>query len=202
MTRRQTPQEKKQLEYDRDRYVDAEYPHLLRKRWPKKKAAVSRRERRRAERLVSGLRNLPADVVVETGEDAGITAEHVRSTRMPHALWKSGIRTVRERVADRVEKRARTAGFNLFKQPYDAALHRAPFAAFLASVVKGPPASTTSKVRAAHWARVLDPAPLHGERDQPWRERRREWTQAFFRDEPQWETWLREWIAACTPEPG
>jgi hypothetical protein len=201
MPRRLTPQEKKRMEYDRDRYVDAEYPHLLRKRWPKKKAAVSRRDRRRGERLVAELRNRPADEVVDAGDEAGITARAAHRTLTPHALRKSGVKTVRERLADRAESRQRKTGFNFFREPYDAARHQKPFAAYLASIVAGPPSGDGSRARAAHLARVLDPTPMDPRTDR-WRETRRLWMHAFFRDEPEWDARLRAWIDACLADAG
>jgi len=167
---RRTPQEKKRLEYDRDRYVEAENPHLFRKGWPKKKALASRRERRRGERLLEGLRNLPAEAVVEHAEDAALTASHAAHAQPGRWLAKQGVLTVRQRVAHRTARRVEQTGFNFFKQEYDSAAHRKDFAAFLTSVVVG--GGPGSDALAAHLGRLLDPA-LRDPRTDAWRQSRR-----------------------------
>ena len=53
--RRRTPYLKKQNEYDKDRYVYAEYPHVFRRSWPKKKACVHRKERHQIRALTQKL---------------------------------------------------------------------------------------------------------------------------------------------------
>jgi hypothetical protein len=191
--RRRTPQEKKRLEYDRDRFVEAENPHLFRKGWPKKKARTSRRDRRRAERLLEGIRNRPADAVVEHADDVALTAEHVGSVRPGRSLWKAGILTVRERVAHRKLQRVNRTGFHFFSRDYESAEHRKPFAAFLASLVAG--AGPGSDAMAEHLADLLD-GRVHNPYTDHWRLRRRAWLRAFFRDEQEWEPRLRKWLDA------
>ena len=190
---RRTPQEKKRLEYDRDHYVEAERPHLFRNTWPKKKAHANRRDRRRAERLLEGLRNLPADFVVAHADDSALTAEHVANAHPRRALWKAGVRSLRERVARRNASWARRVGYNFFMTPYSSALHREPFAAFLDSVVAG--AGPGSASLAAALADALEPA-VHAPWVNDWRHGRRAWLLAFFRDEPTWEPRLRSWLDA------
>jgi hypothetical protein len=188
---RLTPQEKKRLAYERDHVVQSEYTHLARKGRPKWKAMGSRSARRRADGLVKGLGNRPADAVLEEAETEGLTAEHIRSVRSPIRYWRHGVLTLREHVADRARKRLWSAAFDFFGKRYDPAEHRTRFANYLASLVAG--SGEGSRAMAAFLANVLNPEPRHDTMD--WRRRRRgDWLRAFFRDEPQWEPRLRAWM--------
>ena len=188
---RLTPQQKKRLAYERDHVTQSEYPHLARKGRPKWKAIASRTARRRADRLVEGLNNRPADAVLEEADMEGLTAAYVRDARSSTLYWRHAVFTLRQHVEDRKKNRLWVSAVRMFGQAYDSARHQVPFGAYLTTLVSG--AGEGSREMAAFLADVLDPEPRHDIMD--WRRRRRgEWLRAFLRDRPDWEPRLRAWI--------
>jgi hypothetical protein len=184
LKRKRTPQEKKALSYEKDYIVEAEYPHLFRRSWPRKKRGVNRRERRKAQQQLTHL-NLQHDE-----EDlAEVPAKPVRHRK----IYRWGPIRLKEAVQYRLEGRARRVGWNFFKQPYSSQKHRVPFIAFLRTLL-----ADTKSEHAREVARTLSLVfvPPVDRRAWAWGGPQKwAWLQAFFRDEPEWEPRLRAWIA-------
>lgn len=191
---RLTPQQKKKLEYERDLHRDANVPHAYRRIRPMLKAVASRADRRRAERLLDGLRNGPTESVIGRAEDDALTAVRFAHAGRTENFWPRPVISVRERVERRIAGKANIAAWHFFDAPYDPAAHRDAFTGFLDSVVNG--SGAYARAMAEILSDALDPdsmeslapyhrnvAAAHGA-----------WLRAFFRDEPAWEPRLRAWI--------
>jgi len=92
---RLSPQAKKRLSLTRDRIVDAKYPKVFRKNWPRKKARAERSFRRSVKQA---LRN--PDL-----ENAGEIA--LRFRRESVKKWPGSVRTLAGAIAERRRKRAK-----------------------------------------------------------------------------------------------
>jgi hypothetical protein len=178
-----TPQQKKELEYDKDHYVIAEYPHGFRKSWPKKKRFSNQAFRHKVAQALSHLQR-PTDAEEVESEARGIARKRLRH--------KWGVVPLRERVAIRLQRRRARLAASFFSAPYLARRDRGPFAAFLDALM------TEKSGEAAIHARIikgwLGPAP----RVQPWPHHiaPQDWLKPFFEDEPHYEARLSEWIEA------
>jgi hypothetical protein len=90
MRRRQTPPEKKRLDYEEQIRPLLDAPHAFRKNWAKNKARVNR-----------GTRHLAAAMVRESmkrNEVEDLTAEAVKRVRKGRDIKKSYVMSLRERV--------------------------------------------------------------------------------------------------------
>jgi hypothetical protein len=191
MKRRSTPPEKKALAYKKDHIIGAEYPQAFRRKWPRKRALASRRERRRVRQLLH-------DVTAphQSAQRADFPLRPIRrqivrkwhGSAIPLGIW----------VRQRTELRASRTAWNFFKQPYHANQHRDRFSAFLAMLTAAVSPQT------AAIAQVFDQV-LSAPQRAVWRnnilhiDRRYTWLTAFFADESAWEARLRTWIAAHAP---
>lgn len=194
MDRRPTPQEKKRLDYERQHFPHAEYPHAYRKSRPRKKAFDRRKTRRRAERLVRGVTGDAAEVLARA-DDESLTEAHVRRARRGSWFHKAPLRTLRERVRDGLATRELVDGRTRFRRAYDPA-KRSAYEAFLTARMRG--RTERTRALAAHFRALLDPPAPHdiGQwRGTPMFEKR-QWLEGFLRDAPEWEGRLRRWIEA------
>ena len=73
--RRKTPYEKKQDEYDKDRFAHAEYPHLFRRAKPRKKKGVNRNERRKVREIIHR--------AVEVGAEESVSVPLIETVAKP-----------------------------------------------------------------------------------------------------------------------
>jgi hypothetical protein len=173
--RRRSPPEKKQLAYERDHPTYAEYPHALRRTWPKKKAIAQRSFRRRVK------------LALATGHDRALA--DVRRDGM--RKWSPP--SLDECVRDKLHGRAYRIAYNFFKRPYVSEIHREPFTRFLEALME----ERRGKARDHACAMALN---LHGgSRWSRWASRR-EWLERFFADEPEMCDLLTSWIAALAVE--
>jgi hypothetical protein len=132
--------------------------------------------------------------VDQEGRADRVAAELAKPRRKVVRKW--GVITIRERVAEALEKRRRTIGWNFFKQPYTSEAHRERFVDFLEALVQERDGEGRHHARTmAFW---LPGAPrLPGYRGA---ERNRQWLAQFFRDEPAWEGRLKAWISSFSEE--
>lgn len=98
-------------------------------------------------------------------------------------------------VEGRRQRRIDFVAANYFKTAYRAELHRAPFAAFLASLVAGRGPGSIALAR--RFGELLGEGTRAGAPA---------WLEAFLRDEPAWRPRLAAWVGALSapvgPEPG
>ena len=99
MKTRKTPSEKKQLDYDEQIRPYLEAPHAFRKNWPKKKSRANRRTRHLADALIRGS--------VKSDDVEDLTVSAVKNVRKGRDIRKSQVVTLRQRVKDNREARAR-----------------------------------------------------------------------------------------------
>jgi hypothetical protein len=104
-----SPQQKKQLEYDKDHFTFSESPHAFSKQWRRKKTHLSRQYRRRSEELLAPAKpQISADDAERVVGD--LTIGHLKYSITRKPLRKSSTVTVGEKVQLKLEKRAQTAG--------------------------------------------------------------------------------------------
>jgi len=180
--KRRTPQEQKRLRYTKDHVVLAEYPHLFRKSWPKKKAGRNQVYRRKVRQAL----------IISPGEtpDAQVLQSEAQTIRRkPILRW--GAVSLQERVAIKLRIRRSRLGWDFFTRPYSTARDREHFVAFLTALTAGK--SNESAKYALVVSEWIDPS---SEPQSPWLKvaEKRQWLRAFFRDEPEWEARLRNWI--------
>lgn len=96
--RRKSPQRKKQESYDNDYRPLMENPHAFRQKWAKKKARANRRMR--------------AEVRGMSSHDAlELTAAQIKTAKcVVPKIVKSYVMTLRERIENNKQNRARRAG--------------------------------------------------------------------------------------------
>ena len=182
------PYTEKALDYERQRRVG--YPQRFRNSWPRKLARIERAHRRGTAQALRQATGRP-DV------DAGDQAEHAvrTSPRKRAGSWSWGSPTLGQHVEWTLANRLDRTAWNFFKDPYDSASHRAPFAAFLAAVTSG--GGRHGAELAARAAAILAPRP--GPRC-PGIDDRAAWLAAFLRDEPAWRGRLDAWIEATATD--
>lgn len=114
-------------------------------------------------------------------------------------LTKWGSASLARWVEGRLDNRVLRTAWNYFKTAYDAPKHRAPFVAFLTSLVGG----RSDGALARHFEALLGPieepnaAPHYGGRWPPAADSIRHWLAAFFLDEPEWRARLAAWAREC-----
>jgi hypothetical protein len=193
-----TPQEKKRREYDWNHHTEAEHPHAFRKGWPRKKARANRRLRRRAAELVRSVGAGPAEEVMEAAEARAVTREHVRDSLDRTRVHKSGVFSLRERVARKRRARLFQPAQAFFYAAYSPDRDRERFAAYLESLVA---ARGEGAAELAAWLESVLAVPGSAP-ETAWLGRDRRWLCDFFADEPGWEPRLRAWIRSVLhPEP-
>jgi hypothetical protein len=122
---RKSPPEKKQLEYTRDHFTFAEYPHAFRKQWPLKKALVNRKFRRKSDELLAQAKcGMSSDEAERASRD--VTSAQINKSVTRQRLIKSGTVTVGERVERKLQKRKEAAGRRVkSRRKYDELLQKA-----------------------------------------------------------------------------
>jgi hypothetical protein len=187
---RKSPQQKKALAYKRDRRITAEYPHAFRRYWPLKKARANRKYRRQVALVLDDVKEQ-----VKLGDDEQFHVQSMPVHRNKVQKWEPDY-TLRQWVDSRLERRIERIAWNFFKQPYESALHRERFVNFISAVTQG--RSISSRKLAVHFGELLQPPEVEGYLEQwPMNNRKKRiclWLQAFFRDEPEWEGHLRNWV--------
>lgn len=185
-SRRDSPRERKELDYARHRRGFSEHHHSLRHgKWRKKRRAALKPERQGAAQLLRSVVGIARCL-----DDTDL----VLPVRRRLSKW--GAARLGDWVRRQHERRAEGFGWNMLKVPYDAAIHRVPFAAALRSVTESSSSAIPVAERFELLLRMVDAAePLH---DPRWYRNRRqvEWLRAFFRDEPASEQRLRAWLRA------
>jgi hypothetical protein len=194
-TRRQrTPQEKKALAYEKDHVPISEFPHALRKTLPRLKAIAHREERHRVSQMLGELKLEGAD-----DKRGDFPTEPVRPDKVGK---RYGVRSLREKIAWRFERRVEEIGWNFFKNRYDRQRHHEAFANFLRALTDSKTRSEYSRKVALLFRDMMDPPPRRTTLDPAWRwnMRHNQWLRNFFQDEPEWETRLRAWISTNVEE--
>jgi hypothetical protein len=187
MKRHKTPSEKKALAYKKDYVLTVEYPNAFRAHWPRKKAAAARKERRHVRQRLTEIASPQA-----SDERPDFPLKPVRRDQVQK--WPSSVTALGSIIPQRHYWRVARIAWNFFKQPYQRALHQERFSIFLSEITRGKTAYSSRVARL--FAELLDPPALHVHAEfAAAGDRRAEWLQAFFRDEPAWEQQLRNWIA-------
>jgi hypothetical protein len=125
LSKKKTPQEKKQAAYEKDHYAFAwSSPHGFRKTWKKKKNQINRVIRRKSKSLLHPVGNSTHDHLAP--EKESLTAELFRKGLSRKKLRKTGVVNLREKIENKRERRessfnlearsraARAAGFRKF----------------------------------------------------------------------------------------
>jgi hypothetical protein len=121
--RRQSPPERKQLDYIRHRRGFSEHHHSLRHgKWRNKRRAAQKPERQGAAQILRGLVGIAGGV---GSDDAGVTLPVRRR------ISKWGAARLRQWVHGQIKRRADSFAWNMLKNPYSAPVHRLAFAAAL-----------------------------------------------------------------------
>jgi hypothetical protein len=103
--KRLSPQEKKQLAYDRDHYVSGgESCHGFRKKWPKKKATMNQKFRHQVAQALHKMEKIGDAEIIENST-VEVTAEQIRKPHPKDKLSKWGVTSLKEFVKSRLEKR-------------------------------------------------------------------------------------------------
>lgn len=195
--RRLTPQEKKKNKYDKDYVLNVEYPHSFRTSWKEGMREENRHYRRKVKQQFRDLDNC---------EDA------VKSIRLRKCSKKlsSEIWSVRERVQTQLNKRRIRQAWNYFKLPYNSEYHRQNFANFLESLMQGRSLESQEMAKLINgWLYPLNRKGLSYEYVEDLYQRQHgilihpdpsnnywyyQWLQEFFKDEPEWELRLKNWV--------
>jgi hypothetical protein len=134
MKKRITPQEKKNIAYEKDHYVSAgESRHAFRKNWPKKKAMLNQKHRHRAGQLLHEIEKLGNFESIESS-DTVVTADQLRKIDPREKLNKWGVKSLREYVEQNQEHREKGASR---KQRYQEQI-KARYVAFIAALERDP----------------------------------------------------------------
>jgi hypothetical protein len=187
---RKTPQEKKDLQYKKDRRAGAVHGYV--KSYPRTKARINRAPRHEANAILrdAGIKSL--ENAVEVIDEQAITRERLQHSveRAPGADFKAHQHTLREWVDSRLEGRLQFAGRDrYFARPYNTAMHRERFCKYLQAILSGRSARAAAVAR--FYRKVLSPSDVEEERlGARWRV----WLLAFFKDEPDYEPKIREWM--------
>lgn len=98
MKKRLTPRQKKELAYQKDHYVSAgESRHAFRNNWPKKKARLNQKHRRRATQVLEQVKK-PGDVESISDSPREVTAEELRKIHPKDKLFKCGVYSLADYV--------------------------------------------------------------------------------------------------------
>jgi hypothetical protein len=187
---RKTPQEKKDLKYKKERRTGALHGYV--KSYPKTKARINRASRHEANVILKGARIESFDSAVEVTDAQAITRERLQHSveHAPGADFKAYSRTLKEWVDRQSESRVQSTGRDrYFARPYNSEMHRERFGKYLQTILLGRSAKSAEVAR--FYGEVLSPSGVEEER---YHARWRVWLRAFFRDEPEYEHRLRDWI--------
>jgi len=178
MSKRQSPQEKKQDHYDRDHVVLSE--HSIRKSWPRKKRHANQKARARTRDI---LNTLPDDKSLEAHPPGLVTPP-------PRGVYRKYIRSVRDHVERQLELRRSRLGWIFFKYSPESPLNRRRFAAFLQALVSEQRGEALHHARVVRWWLDGSPAP-NGRSMHPGR---LEWLESFFAPTPELKVRLLQWL--------
>ncbi len=187
---RKSPQEKKNLKYQKERRAGALHGYV--KSYPKTKARINRASRHEANTILKGAGIESLESAAEVADEQAITRERLRHSveRAPGADFKAYQYTLREWVESRLEGRVRSAGRDrYFSHRYDSATHRERFCKYLQNILSGRSAKSAEVAR--FYGEALSPP---GVEEASYLTRWRAWLLAFFRDEPDYEPKVRAWI--------
>jgi hypothetical protein len=187
--RRRSPQEKKSLQYQKERRTGSMHGYV--KSYPKTKARLNKAYRHEANVVLKGAGLETLRTAVEVTDELAITRERLRHSvgRANGSDFKPRPDTLREWVDSRLDGRVRLAGKKHFREPYNSERHRKSFGRYLETIMSG--RSSRSAEVARFYGLVLSPPDPEVERlHASWSN----WLKAFFRDEPEYEGKLRVWI--------
>ena len=156
--------------------------------WPRKKARANRKYRRQVGQVFARKegQNEREEWEERDARSLSIRRDTVRKWGPPMSM--------REWVTSHLDNRIRRTAWNYFKQPYDQARHRERFISFLKEITEEH--SAYSRHLARYLNEVMEPPEpvLPGGRGLWLYPQAYAWLSAFFSDEPEWETHLRQWI--------
>ena len=173
MSKKKTPQEKKEAAYEKDHYTFAWHsPHSFRKGWNKKKKNANRVIRRKSKGLLHAVQN-------STCEDLGpehecLTAELFRKGLSRKRLLKTGVVNLREKI--KTKKEYRESSWNLNARSRAGRMEG--FRRFLAQLISDAEYSEKN---------LRSVSGLSGDRH----------FQQFLDEEPSWIPKLQQWVRSA-----
>lgn len=174
--RRLTPQDKKRNRYDKDYVLNVEYPHNFRKSWKEGMREENRHYRRKVKQQFNNIDNCEYEI------------KSIHRKKYKKSLWD--VRTVRARVEAQLDQRRIRQAWSYFKQPYNSKLHRQDFVYFLSLLIESKSVQAQrAALEISNWLN-LSPTDFFYR----WNQWHYEWLQNFFKDEPEWELRLKQWI--------
>lgn len=193
--KRKTPQEKKELLYEKERRTGSLHGYV--KSYPKTKARINKASRHEANAALKTASIESSEQAVEVTDDQAITRERLQRSikRVPGGDFKARPYKLKEWVENRLEGRVKFAGDRYFAESYNSAAHRKRFRKHLQTILSG--RSATSAAVARFYEDILNPSTLEAEK---YHAKRRFWLQAFFEDEPEYKFKLSVWIAEMQHE--
>lgn len=112
MSKKKTPQEKKEAAYEKDHYTFAwRSPHGFKKSWKKKKNRVNRVVRRKSKALLHSIDGLGYNEL--SPEQESFTERLFRKGLSKRKLRKTGVVSLREKVEQKITDRRDHSGFNV-----------------------------------------------------------------------------------------
>ena len=102
-----SPQQKKQLELEKDHFTFAKNPHAFRKGWREKKAEANRQYRRKSDELLAAAKPQisSGDAEALVGD---VTIEHLKKSVSHKRLQKWGTVSLGEKIESKSQKRRET----------------------------------------------------------------------------------------------
>src|SRR5580692_636652 len=106
---RKSPQQKKQLGYQKDHFTFSESPHAFPRQWRRKKTQANRKYRRKSDELLAQAK---PEISAEDAEliIGDITESHLKKSVSRERLRKSSTVTIGEKIRIKLEKRKETVG--------------------------------------------------------------------------------------------
>jgi hypothetical protein len=186
---RKTPQQKKALQYQKDRRTGSLHGYV--KSYPKRKARIKRISRHAANAVLRNVDIESSVNAVEITDEQALTRERLQHSirSVPGAYAKAYPHTLEEWVKARIDRRVQSAGQRYFAKAYNSHVHRKSFKRYLQTQLSG--RSLRSASVAILYKEILSPSTLEAER---YHAKQRLWLRSFFQDEPALERRLTEWI--------
>ena len=174
MSKKKTPQEKKDAAYEKDHYTFAwNSPHGFPKSWKKKKNRVNRVVRRKSKALLHSIEGLSYTEL--SPEQESLTDQFFRKGLSKKKLRKIGVVSLREKVEQKIADRKNHSGFNVRNE----ARQIEGFRRFCSNLVEEKSYSEEKLLHLSRLARFPD-------------------FQEFLQSEPRWVPRLEQWILSAS----
>jgi len=174
MSKKKTPQEKKEAAYEKDHYTFAWHsPHGFQKSWKKKKKRVNRVVRRKSKALLHSVEGRSYTEL--SPEQDSFTDQLFRKGLSKKKLRKVGVVRLREKVTQKIADRKNHSGFNVRNK----ARQIEGFRRFCSNLLQEKSYSEEKLLHLSRLASFLD-------------------FQEFLQSEPRWVPRLEQWILSAS----